>query len=86
MNTLAQILWKNAEENGLKQEEKDKIYESSLHYAHAAYKIATEDVNKIPNTMKFNYMKANKKLIKFALYFFIFFGIDLFKSSISFSS
>jgi hypothetical protein len=56
LNTLAQILWKNAEENGLKQEEKDKIYESSLHYAHAAYKIATEDVNKIPNTMKFNYI------------------------------
>ena len=56
MNTLAQILWKNAEENGLKQKEKDKMYESSLNFAHAAYKIATEDVNKIPNTMKFNYI------------------------------
>ena len=56
LNTLAKIIWKNAEESVLKQEDNDKMYENSFHYAHAAYKIATEDLNKISNTMKVNYI------------------------------
>ena len=55
LNKLAETLHQWADEDKeLKQDEKDKKYNDSLYFAHAAYKIASEDPHNM--NMKFNYI------------------------------